>query len=50
MFVRREATRTTLVIQGLLGLDLSVGVQMADKANPRSEGSLAVLTGDGGNF
>ena len=34
VFVRREATRSTSVIQELWGLDLSVSEQMADKASP----------------
>ena len=49
IFVRREATTTALVIQGLRELDLSVDAQMAGKANPCSEGSLAVWAGDGRN-
>ena len=41
-FVRREATTTTSVIQGLWRLDLAVGGQMADKASPCREGSVTV--------
>ena len=37
-----EATRSTLVIQVPWVLNLSVGVQVADKANPCPEGSPAV--------
>lgn len=33
VFVHWEAVRTTSVIQGLCGLDLPVGAQMAYKAN-----------------
>ena len=44
-----EATRTILVILGSWGMSLSVGAQMADKANPCPEGSLAVWTGDDRN-
>ena len=50
VFVRREAKRTPSVIGGLFGPDLSVDAQMADKANPCLEGSLAVRTGDDRNI
>ena len=43
VFVRRKATSTTSVIQGLWKLNLS-GAQMAHKASPCSEGSSAVWT------
>ena len=49
VFVYQEAMRTTSVIQQLWELDLSVGAQMAYRAKPCLEGSLAVWTGDGGN-
>ena len=49
LFVRREMKVTTSLIQGLFGLGLSVGTQMADKVNPCSQGSMAARTGNGGN-
>ena len=41
-----ESTRTTLVIRGLLRLVLSVRAQMADEADPGTEGSGTERTWD----